>query len=350
MHTFSKYIKNRLSDSNLFFYASLSAVIILPYFISKSFGQKIYKFIINTEQRTAFIDEATRLFSDFLTLTIGIIVEALPFVFLGVIFSVLVQVYLPIKKIMKRIPKNSFFRRVIISFFGLFMPVCECGNVPVARSMLIKGFKAEEAMIFLLAAPSINIVTFLATWEAFNFDRRVAIIRVVATLVIANLVAFFVSKRFSVDELLTKKFKATCEESHPKTSKYNQSISIFTRESWTLLRLLVFGAIIAALFQTIIPRDAITAIASNTWLSVLAMLLLAFVISICSSVDAFFALAYVSFFNISSILAFLVAGPMVDIKMIALLKTTFTVKAIIYLSASVLILTYIMSIILSYVL
>ena len=106
---------------------------------------------------------------------------------------------------------------------------------------------------------------------------------------------------------------------------------------------------IAAASQTFIPREVITAIGSNVVLAVVAMLLLAFIISICSSVDAFFALAYVGTFSLGSILAFLVAGPMVDIKMIALMKTTFTYRALAVIAGGVLTLTLLIGIGFSYV-
>jgi uncharacterized membrane protein YraQ (UPF0718 family) len=101
------------------------------------------------------------------------------------------------------------------------------------------------------------------------------------------------------------------------------------------MRLLIFGACIAAASQIIIPRDVITSIADNPFLAVLAMLLLAFVVSICSSVDAFFALAYAHVFSVGALVTFLVAGPMVDIKMLTLLKTTFTARTLLVLTACV---------------
>lgn len=305
--------------------------------------------LLSPSQRDQFLAQVGTRAQDFLTLLVGILVEALPFVVLGVLISVIIQLFLPTDLILRRLPKNTVARRFIMSFLGVLMPVCECGNVPVARSLIIKGFSVQEAIVFLLAAPSVNIVTFVVTWEAFNFDHSVAVIRVLATLVVANTIAFLVAKLVAPSKLLTPEFAATCEVNAHAPKTLASATELFRSEMWLITRMLVIGAIIAAASQTFIPREVITAISSDVFLSVVAMLALAFIISICSSVDAFFALAYVNTFSLGSILAFLVAGPMVDIKMIALMKTTFTYRVLAVITGGVLVLSLIIGVWFSYV-
>lgn len=288
-------------------------------------------------------------FQDFMTLTFSLIVEALPFVVLGVTISVLIQVFLPTRVVMKWMPKNGLARRIIVSFLGILMPVCECGNVPVARGLMARGFTTQEAIVFLLAAPSVNIITFIVTYQAFNQQPSMAIARVLVTLIIANVVALFVAKAIAAKKILTPDFVAQCEVSQHAPRSMARAVELFHSEMWLIVRLLVVGALIAAASQTFIPREVIVAIGSDVVLSVLAMMALAFVISICSSVDAFFALAYVGVFGPGPILAFLVAGPMVDIKMIALMKSTFRARTIAVIVAGVLLLTFITGVIFSYV-
>jgi len=286
---------------------------------------------------------------DLLTLTLGIIVSALPFVVLGVLVSVLLQLFIPTQKLIGKLPKNIIVRRLIVSCLGILMPVCECGNVPVARGLMIKGLSAEEATVFLLASPSVNLVTFIVTWEAFSFNHSVAIVRTIATLIVANLAAFVTVRGVHRNKLLTNDFAALCR-TDPHTHRSLRGASeLFSSEMWLIMRMLVLGALIAAASQTIVPRDAITAIGSNLPLSVIAMLALAFVVSICSNVNAFFALAYASTFNLGAILAFLVAGPMVDIRMLALLKTTYTFRALAIITGSVFFLTFLVGIGMAYV-
>jgi uncharacterized membrane protein YraQ (UPF0718 family) len=279
------------------------------------------------------LENAAMALQDLLTITLGVIVEALPFVVLGVLISVAIQVFVPAHVLLDRLPKNIVLRRIVISFLGVLLPVCECGNVPVARSLLVKGCSVPESLVFLLAAPSVNIITFVVTWEAFNFNHGVAIWRLVLTLIIANVAAYVVGKLVAPKDALTPEF----------------ALDMFRSEMWLIVRMLCIGALIAAAFQVFVPREAITAIADNPALMVLSMLVLAFVISICSSVDAFFALAYANTFSLGSIVAFLVAGPMVDIKMLSLMKTTYTTRVLVLVSATVMTLTFLAGLGLSYV-
>lgn len=285
---------------------------------------------------------------DFTTLALGIFVEALPFVILGVLISAFIQVVLPANFITKRLPKNVILRRISLSFAGTAMPVCECGNVPVARSLIARGVAPGDAIVFLLAAPSINIVTFVATWEAFTDNHAMAWLRVAGTFVIANLTAFVVT-RLHRGKLLTESFEQTCAHDHRPKRTLEQFVGKFFSEFWLITRLLTIGAMIAAATQIVVPRDIITSIADNPVTAVAAMLALAFVISICSSVDAFFALAFAGTFHPGAILAFLVSGPMVDIKMVALLRSTFTTRVIISICTTVLVSTFLLGLGLVYV-
>ena len=102
-----------------------------------------------------------------------------------------------------------------------------------------------------------------------------------------------------------------------------------------MLKVLCLGAVIAGLTQVFVPRDVLTSLGAHPVYSILAMLALAFVVSICSNVDAFFALAYASTFTTGSIVAFLVFGPMVDIKMLAMMRTTYNTQLLAALTAIV---------------
>jgi len=274
---------------------------------------------------------------DFLTLLLSVIVEALPFIILGVLVSVLVQRFVSTEKLFRYLPKNTHLRRIILSFLGVFLPVCECGNVPVARGLMAKGLSVPEAVTFLLAAPVINPITILATWEAFSFDRSITIWRVVGAFLVAQLIGLALSYVKRPERVLTDEFQAYCKEATHTHRSWKYSAYLYRDEMWLMLRMLVLGAVIAAATQVFIPRDILATVGGDPILSIIAMLLLGFIISICSSMDAFFALAYAKTFTSGSIVSFLVAGPMVDIKMLALLKTTFRLPFLIILTAAILI-------------
>lgn len=270
--------------------------------------------------------EASVVWQDLITIFVGIAVEALPFVILGVTVAALVDMFVDPIWVMQKLPRNRFLSHAFIGLFGIFMPVCECGNVPVARRFLLQGFAPSQVMVFLLAAPIVNPITFWATWEAFSFDRSVAIIRIIAGFVIAVGVGLVLSYFRNQEKLVQPLFlqQATEWDSNHITNRWLRGLNTFIREFVEVFKLLLLGALIAGATQTIVPRSLIEAIGSSPFLSIVAMLILAFVVSICANIDAFFALAYAGTFTLGSILAFLVFGPMIDMKMLTMLRETFT--------------------------
>jgi hypothetical protein len=294
----------------------------------------------------------SRQFSDFVTYFRSIIIQALPFIVLGVLISTLVNLFLDQKFILKYLPKNKILSNICLSFLGFLMPVCECGNIPVARSMVMKGFSVSQAFTFLLAAPIINPVTILTTFVAFQ-DSTIVGIRVLAAFVIANFIGFIINLKKDQNEFLTKEFYDEVCEIHDHThneNKLKQGLEIFSKEFFIVLQALVIGAIIAAASQSFIPREIIIAIGSNPILSILAMILLSFVISICSSVDAFFAMSYQSSFTLGSLLSFLVFGPMVDIKILTLMSTSFKPKLLVIVVSFVTLFSILVGLLINYLL
>src|SRR5215213_11042695 len=146
---------------------------------------------------------------DLITLALSIVVEALPFVILGALVSVIVRLFAPTQRILQLLPKRPLLRRLSISLFGTFMPVCECGNVPVARGLVIRGLSVAESTTFLLAAPIINPVTLLATSQAFRLDPSIVWIRMAGGLLIANLVGGLIALYKDQMELVSKGFYTT---------------------------------------------------------------------------------------------------------------------------------------------
>jgi len=267
---------------------------------------------------------------DLITLTKGIIIEALPFVILGVIVSTIVELYVSHDWVLRHLPKNRVLSHIIVSFLGVFMPVCECGNIPVARRFLSKGFNVSHSITFLLSAPILNPITFVSTMQAFNLNPEVAYIRMAAAFIIAVSLGLIISIKRNQQEFLNPTFydEHVCHVDH-QGSKFKRGLDTFGTEFIESMKLMSIGALVAGISQSIIPRDAIVAVGQNPILSVFAMIALAFVISICSNVDAFFALAYSTTFTLGSILSFLVFGPLIDIKILSMMRSTYTTKFLI---------------------
>ena len=291
-------------------------------------------------------------FQDLLTLAISVIVESMPFIILGILLSIIVQEWIPDSWIMRVLPKNPFLRRAAISMLGVFLPVCECGNVPLARGLMVKGFTVSESMTFLIAAPIVNPITIITTHAAFGWDGWVLVARILGGFAIANVIGWLYSKHGAQDSLLTARFAAECRvpPSHVHGgARVQRSLELFIRETSVIMPALFIGSVVAGAIQVLVPRSVLVTLGSNPLWSILAMLVLAFVISVCSNVDAFFILPFASTFMPGSIVAFLVFGPIIDIKMLALLRTTFTTRVLIQLTVLVGLMSALIGLVVNYV-
>jgi len=313
-----------------------------------------------------------------LTLFLSLLVEATPFLLLGVAFSSLLAILVDERKLIAYTPKNPVLAAIAGSLFGCVFPVCECGNVPVARRLLMQGAPSALAIGFLLAAPTVNPIVFWATWVAFRDQPAMVFWRVGLTILVSVIIAciFSVQKdlRPFLQPTIARYLPAPATQPEPAlvgsgstllqggdfllqstgTLKLDQPMlatiagaAVLPQQSWQaktqavlemmlqefreLGAVLVMGSAIAATVQVAIPREWILALGQGPITSILAMMLLAWVVSICSTVDSFFALSFASIFTSGSILAFLVFGPMIDLKNISLLLTTFKGRAVMYL-------------------
>lgn len=268
--------------------------------------------------------------SDGVTLAASVIVESLPFVFLGVMVSIAVQLWVPTRVMDAVVPRAGFARRAVLSLLGVVLPVCECGNVPLARGLMVRGFSVADAATFLLAAPILNPVTLITTYQAFGWNDGILVSRLVGGFVLANLVGWLVSLHPDPDRLLTPVWAAACASASSATSAptLRRAAGLFRSEVSAMLPALFLGAAVAGLIQVAVSRDTLTSIGGHPVYGILALLLLAFVIAICSNVDAFFALSLASSFSPGALVAFLVFGPMIDVKMLVMLSTTFRVRAL----------------------
>lgn len=278
---------------------------------------------------------------DLLTLAFSVLIESVPFIILGIVLSVLVQVWIPERFLLRILPKNRFLRRFVISLLGMFLPVCECGNVPLARGLVSRGYTVSDSMTFLLAAPIVNPVTIITTHQAFGFDDGILVARLVGALLIANLLGWLFSLHPQPMSLLTPAFEASCRATGHgvATSRLQRSIDLFIRESSVLMPALIIGSLVAGAIQVVVSRDLLVQLGSDPLWSVVAMMALAFVISICANVDSFFILPFAETFLPGSLVAFLLLGPIIDIKMLALLRTTYRTGTLVQISAIVVLMT-----------
>lgn len=286
----------------------------------------------------------------FVTIFLGIFVEAVPFLLAGSLVSGLIAVFVDQSAIDRYLPKRALPGALVGAALGVVFPVCECGVVPVVRRLYEKGLPLSIGVAFLLAAPVVNPIVILSTYSAFGWGA-IFVGRIVFSFLIAVVVALLFS-RAQPDELLRPAVyqahhDACCNAhshsppAHSATAplsgaagleqRLTRSLNLAGDDFLEMARFLVVGSLLAAAMQTVVPQSALLSVGQGPVVSVLVMQALAFILSVCSTVDAFLALAFAGTFTTGSVLAFLVFGPMVDIKSSLMFLSIFPRRAVAYL-------------------
>jgi uncharacterized protein len=245
------------------------------------------------------------------TIFVSITVQALPFLVLGVLVSGVVSVFVPASAIARFMPAGTYRAIPVAGLAGAALPGCECGSVPIAGRLAARGASPAAAFAFMLAAPAINPIVVAATAVAFPDRPDIVIGRFVASLLAAVIVGV-IWHRFGDDDLV--RGAADLPAGVGRWASFSQvAVHDFLHAGgW-----LVLGGMAAATLQVVVPRSILDTVAGTELLAILALAALAVVLAICSEADAFVATG-LSQFSATSRLVFLVVGPAVDIKLVAL--------------------------------
>ena len=325
-----------------------------------------------------FIKLDLRVLNDFSTVFLSIIFEGIPFILIGALVSSIIQILVSEEAIAKIIPKNKFVGVLIASLVGLVFPVCECAIVPITRRLIKKGVPLSIAVTFMLSVPIMNPVVLLSTHYAFMGMSYMVIARAVFGIIGAITIGILIGvlhKDSPFKHQVIKKARSTrkaegnienhrvfnsknsnfikhnhiyvdknndnCSCGHSHThSNYNNKIirnveeiiAHTSVELYDIGRFFIMGVFLSTCMQIFIPKEFILSIGGGVLSSIIVMMVLAFVLSVCSETDAFIARSFLGQFTSGSILGFLILGPMIDIKNTIMLcgsfKLSFVAKLI----------------------
>ncbi len=262
-------------------------------------------------------------FQSFAFSFLSILFEGIPFVLLGSLISGVVEAFVPARWITRLLPRNSAGAICVSGLLGLVLPMCECGSVVVIRRFIKKGVPVSCAITYMLAAPIVSPIVLLSTLAAFKGQDpwTMTSLRLSLGFLLAVGVGF-AFRSIPLAKLLRPGVAATAEphdHAHAQTKRAKLTVAAHSAATDFLdvAFFLVIGAALASLFNTAIRQDVIAPLAASPPLATAAMMALAFVIALCSSSDAFIAATFVQFPFVAK-LAFLVFGPMFDVKLIFL--------------------------------
>jgi uncharacterized membrane protein YraQ (UPF0718 family) len=252
-----------------------------------------------------------------MTVFVAVLVQALPFLVLGVLLSAAIAVFVPPSFFARALPKNPTLAVPVAGMAGVVLPGCECASVPVAGALVRRGVTPAAALAFLLSAPAINPIVLTATAVAFPRNPEMVVARLVASLLVACVMGWLWLRLGRTDLLKTPTRHEY--EGQGKGAAFWGSVRHDVMHAGGFL---VVGAMAAATLKAVVPQTWLRTAAENPVIAVLALAALAVVLSICSEADAFVA-ASLTQFSLTAKLTFLVVGPMIDLKLFAMQTGTF---------------------------
>lgn len=258
--------------------------------------------------------------STFGTLLLAIVVQALPFLVLGVLVSGAIAAWMPKDVLAKVTPRSPWLAVPTAGVAGMVLPGCECASVPVSQSLMRRGLSQAAALAFLLAAPAVNPIVLVATAVAFQGNPMMVWARLAASL-LAVVVIGWVWIAVGKQEWM----KSQSGHEHEGQSKADIFRETATHDLLQAGGFLVVGAAAAAALKVFVPAGVLATLTQNPWLAILIMAALAVALSLCSEADAF-VVSSLTTVSPTAQLAFLVVGPMVDIKLFAMQSGAFGTK------------------------
>ena len=305
-----------------------------------------------------------------------IMLEAIPFLLLGALISAIIEEFVSEERISKMIPKNRVLGSLVGIFLGLFIPACDCAVIPIAMRLKKKKVPTNVIVSFMLASPIISPVVLLSTFFAFGETEKMllfgfempklfvyrTIFGVVVALVVGIILDIICKDAVLKEEIYEHHHHHhdhehihTCNHHHEGCScsnnekepgplgRVNNIINIMYGDFMGIISYMAVGALLAATMQILLPISNIGGIVQNKYISTFIMMLFAFALSLCSTSDAFIARTFMNSLSKNSILAFILLGPMIDIKNTILLNKSFNKKFVIVLIASIFITVYLIS-------
>ncbi|MFD0714530.1 permease [Paenibacillus sp. GCM10027626] len=274
-------------------------------------------------------------FITFKTVLLGILLETLPFLLLGVIVSSFMHLFISESFIRKYTPRHPLLGIPFACILGFLFPICECGLIPIVRRLITKGMPLYVGIVFIVVGPIVNPVVLAATYVAFRNRSEMIYSRMGLALVVGVLLGCIVYLFMKGNPLKPAPQHEVLHNHHHSAQSQNKFLAMIDHagnEFFDMGKYVMLGSILTAAIQSFLPRSSLLELGQSEWSSVLFMMGFAYILSLCSTSDAFVASSFATLFSSSSILAFLVFGPMLDFKSTLMLFAVFKKKFVILLS------------------
>lgn len=273
---------------------------------------------------------------------LSVTLEALPFMLVGTLAGGIIEVFIPTLWVDRVFRKNRTRGIFLAGIIGMIFPTCECAIVPVVRRLLGKGVPFPAAITFLLAGPIVNPIVAWSTAVAYTFSWKIVIIRLACGYTIAVLVGMLLGRFFNRENGLLPGLHTTADTSclclqegdtsPPLRQRLGHALDHAGQDFFTVGRYLVIGTFIAAVLRSSVALSTFEGLLASPWLAILLMMACAILLNLCSEADAFIAASFRWSLPDSAQMAFMVLGPMFDIKLLLMYLSVFRKRVILTLS------------------
>jgi uncharacterized membrane protein YraQ (UPF0718 family) len=299
-----------------------------------------------------------------ITGVVGLLLQALPFLLVGILISSAVETFITPAFIERHFPKSTAAGMLVALFAGFCIPVCDCATVPVFSRLHRKGVPLPAAIVFLCAAPVINPIVIWSTIFAFPDRPLITVARVSFGIITALIVGVTFVIR-PADRHLLREDLRTIDHAHAGGTRHSgiqqgsaiapggdvdsspQCASCTTvpettrtagwrtrlisylnhtrNDLYTIMPYMLVGILVASCVRAFAGSSAPSWLQGyGTPIAIVAMMGLAFLSSLCSSSDAVIARSISALFPTPALLGFLIFGPIMDLKNVLMLRSMFT--------------------------
>ena len=283
---------------------------------------------------------------------LALVFEGVPFILLGSLISGVIGSFVPAGVITGLLPKSRFPALLVSGLLGVIFPVCDCGIVPIVRRILKKGVPLSCGITYMLASPIVNPLVIFSTIIAFqgqapllNAGMRIGFgyfIAVMIGLIVGSLQSESILRKGLITTGRPSRTGIRIAPLHDHGSekmevgfvrKVSAAVRMATDDFLGTCLYFMVGAAIAATFNTAVNQRVILPLASDSVLSIISMMTLSGILTLCSTSDAFIAATFVTFPSAAR-MAFMIFGPMFDLKLIFLYSSLFKKRFVIALGVA----------------
>lgn len=269
------------------------------------------------------------------TVFISILIQALPFILIGVFISSVLQVFVSDEKFVRVFNRFRWAGLPMAVFLGVFFPVCDCAMAPIGARLVRKGIPVHYVITFLLSAPVVNPVVIISTVYAFPNNPKVVLMRLGLGITVALSVGLFLKFAGASSKSVVNAtvFGSACAGGYMEdyseqglTGKLVGLVRHAGLEFFNVARYIILGAFITSVLQTFVSRESLMTVGNSPFPALMAMLTAAILMSVCSTSNAFIARNFSYSFPLYAVVCYMVMGPMLDLKNIMMLSSGFKKK------------------------